>query len=162
MDSAFLLFNKEFWAGESNLRIFLDCPYQMEGGFVLYCTEGEAIVFVGAQKHIIKRNTEMVILPGTTFYLSESTENFSNRIFIFSKELYEEVALRLGISFSRFLLEYPYYVHEERSDYLKNIKTWMDMSYLLYKQDNDLYIINEKYTGMDLKSIPLRNDFQRT
>jgi len=26
----------------------------------------------------------------------------------------------------------------------------------------ELYIINEKYTRMDLKSIPLRKDFQRT
>ena len=25
-----------------------------------------------------------------------------------------------------------------------------------------MYIINEKYTGMDLKSIPLWSDFQRT
>lgn len=139
MDSAFLLFNKEFWSGESNLKMFLDCPYQLSGGFVLYCTEGEAVISVGAQKHIIKKNAEMVILPGTTFCLLQSTENFVNRIFTFSKELYEEVALRLGISFSRFLLEFPYYIHEDRSEYLKNIKVWMDMADLHYNQNNDLY-----------------------
>ena len=33
---------------------------------------------------------------------------------------------------------------------------------IAFEEDHQLYIINEKYTGMDLKSIPLRNDFQRT
>ncbi len=139
MDSAFLLFNKEFWSGESNLKMFLDCPYQLEGVLVLYCTEGEAIISVGVQKHIIKKNAEMIILPGTTFCLLQSTEDFTNRIFIFSKELYDEVGLRLGISFSRFLLEYPFYIHEDKSEYLKNIQIWMNMADLIQNQDNEPY-----------------------
>lgn len=139
MDSAFLLFNKEFWSGESNLKMFLDCPYQLEGIIVLYCIEGEAIVSVGAQEHSIKKNAEMAILPGTTFCLLQSSEDFNNRVFLFSKELYDEVGLRLGVSFSRFLLEYPFYIHEEGTEHLKNIKIWMDMANLLYKHTNDLY-----------------------
>lgn len=139
MDSAFLLFNKDFWSGESNLKMFLDCPYQLDGGFVLYCTEGEAVISVGVQRHTIKKNAEMIILPGTTFCLMQSTENFANRIFIFSKELYDEVSLRLGISFSRFLLESPFYIHEDDSEYINYIQTWMDMAVLLYKHKNELY-----------------------
>lgn len=139
MDIIFSLFKRYFWTGESSLNMFLDCPYQMDGGFVLYCTEGEAIISVGAQKHTITKNTEMIILPGTTFCLLQSTEDFTNRIFIFSKELYDEVGLRLGISFSRFLLEYPFYIHGDTSEYLKNIQTWMDMASLIQNQDNEPY-----------------------
>lgn len=139
MDSAFLLFNKDFWSGESSLKMFLDCPYQLDGGFVLYCTEGEAVISVGVQRHTIRKNAEMIILPATTFCLMQSTENFANRIFIFSKELYDEVSLRLGISFSRFLLESPFYIHEDDSEYINYIQTWMDMALLLYKHKNELY-----------------------
>lgn len=141
MDSAFSLFDKSFWAGESTLKIFLDCPYQMEGGFALYCTEGEAIISVGVQKHTITKNAEMLILPGTTFCLLQSTENFTNRIFVFSKELYNEGSLRLGLSFSRFLLEFPFYIHDDGSEDLKNLQIWMDMANMLYQNNNGLFQI---------------------
>lgn len=139
MDITFSLLKKYFWSGEINLKMFLDCPYQADGGFVLYCTQGEAIISVGVQRHMIKKNAEMIILPGTTFCLLQSTEDFTNRVFIFSKELYDEVSLRLGISFSRFLLESPFYIHEDSSESLKNIQVWMDMADLLYKHKNELY-----------------------
>ena len=80
----FFLFTKYFWYGKSNLKLFFDCPYQIEGGFVLYCTEGEDVISVGVQKYIITKNAEMVVLPGITFCLLQSTENFANRIFVFS------------------------------------------------------------------------------
>lgn len=139
MDSAFALFEQYFWAGEANLRMFMDCPYQSKGGFVVYCTEGDAVVSVGVQKHTIRKNAELIILPGTTFCLLHASENFSNRVFVFSKMIYDEVGLRLGIKFSRFLMECPFYIHEENSESLKKIQIWMDMADLLYRHKNELY-----------------------
>lgn len=44
----------------------------------------------------------------------------------------------------------------------KKKNTFFLSCYLKKSNAVKMYIINEKYTGMDLKSIPLRKDFQRT
>ena len=91
MEKDLSLFNGAFWYDEMNLDILLNYPFRMEGGFILLCIEGEAVVSVGVQKCEITRNTEMIVLPGTTFYLLNASDTFRVRILTFPKDMYDEV-----------------------------------------------------------------------
>lgn len=133
MELSFLDLKKHFWFGESNLTMFLDCPYLMDGGFVLLCLEGEATASVGIQECELRKNADLIVLPGTTFYLIKSSADFKCRLFSFSKEIYDESSIRLGTDFSLFLGESPYYVHPEDSIYLKYANTWMDMANIIFE-----------------------------
>jgi acyl CoA:acetate/3-ketoacid CoA transferase len=59
MDLSFVGFNEYFRYGESNLSMFLDYPFRLEGGFVFFCNQGEACICTGVQEHHIEKNSEM-------------------------------------------------------------------------------------------------------
>lgn len=132
--------NEPFWYGETNLRQFLDYPNKIEGGAVLLCTSGSAILATGLSENTIVQKTEMIILPGTTFCLVSASEDFSVKAFSFSKGLYDKVSLRLGASFSRYLRDTPFYIHPEE-ELLANAHIWMNMAELIYKHDNNDFTV---------------------
>jgi len=134
MKNLFSPFEEVFWYGETDMKMFLDYPYRIAGGLVLLCTQGEAIIYTGVLENKIIKNTEMIILPGTTLYLISASETFTAKIFTFSKDLYDEVGLRTGASFSRYLRDTPFYVYPEESNLLRNAYLWMDMADLIYKE----------------------------
>ncbi|MDR1500827.1 MAG: helix-turn-helix domain-containing protein [Prevotella sp.] len=133
MELTFTNLQEDFWFGESDLGLFLDCPFTMGGGIILLCTEGEATVSVGIQECDLKKNADLKVLPGTTFSLIRSSINFRCILFTFSKEVYDESSLRLGIDFPVFLAEKPFIIHANDSIYLKNIYIWMDMAKLIFE-----------------------------
>jgi AraC-like DNA-binding protein len=133
MELSILNFEKDFWFGESNLTMFLDCPYLIDGGLVLLCIEGEAIVSVGIQECELKKNADLIVLPGTTLNIIKSSTDFKCKLFSFSKEVYDESSIRLGSDFSLFLGECPYIIHPEDSVYLKYAHTWMDMANIIFE-----------------------------
>lgn len=126
------LFDGQFWYTETNLSMLLNYPLRINGGLVLFCTEGEALVSIGIQKNRLVRNTELIVLPGTTFYLLSASHNFHARMFTFSKEISDEASARLGTPFYSYLLETPGYTYPNDSEYLNNISVWMDMAELIY------------------------------
>ena len=139
MEKDLSLFNGAFWYDEMNLDILLNYPFRMEGGFILLCIEGEAVVSVGVQKCEITRNTEMIVLPGTTFYLLNASDTFRVRILTFPKDMYDEVSLRLGVPFSSYLRETPSFTYPIGSPLLKNIEVWMDMGKLIYEDKGNQF-----------------------
>lgn len=126
------LFDGQFWYTETNLSMLLNYPLRINGGLVLFCTEGEALVSIGIQKNRLVKNTELIVLPGTTFYLLSASPNFHARMFTFSKEISDEASARLGTPFYSYLLETPGYTYPDDSEYLNNIYVWMDMAELIY------------------------------
>lgn len=139
MEKNLSFFNESFWYSETNLDMLLNYPYRMEGGFILLCTEGEAVVSVGVQKCEIVKNTEMIVLPGTTFYLLSASETFHVKILTFPKEVYDEVSLRLGVPFSSYLRETPCYTYPDESSLLKNIAVWMNMGKLIFEDKSNQF-----------------------
>jgi AraC-like DNA-binding protein len=132
-------FNEYFRYGENNLNMFLDYPFRMKGGFVFFCNRGEAIVGTGVQEHTIGKNSEMIVLPGTTFYVKSMSDGFNIRFFSFSKELYDEVSLRLEPSFSMFLREVPFSTHKEGHRFTRYSGTWFDMAELIFKDTENQF-----------------------
>jgi AraC-like DNA-binding protein len=137
---SFADFRKSFWYGETSLGIFLDCPYRFEGGFVFFCIGGDAVLCYGIEERRIERNTESIVLPGTTFYMKSMSDDFSVRLFAFSKELFDEVSLGLGFSFSEFLRKLPFSTHKEGHRLTKNSFTWFDMAALISKDTSNRFL----------------------
>lgn len=133
MDTQIESFSEYFWYGETDFRIFLDKPYRMEGGFVFFCTSGKAVLCYGVDEHHIRKNAESIVLPGTTFYVKSMSDDFRVKLFTFSKELYDEVSLGLGLSFSVFLREVPFSPHKEGHWITRQSHVWFDMAEIIAK-----------------------------
>ncbi|MDR1523783.1 MAG: AraC family transcriptional regulator, partial [Tannerella sp.] len=131
INPSFAHFNEHFWYGETNLDIFLDYPYRLDGGFFFFCTAGEATLCYGVDEYHIVQNTESILLPGSTFYVKKRSDDFCIRMFSFSKELFDEVSLELGFSFSEFLRELPFYGHAGENDFVEHTYIWLNMAELI-------------------------------
>lgn len=123
-----------FWYGMTNLEMFKDKPYHIEGGFILLCTMGEALIATGIQQYRIVQNSTTMFLSGMTFYLLSASEDFNARMFTFPKKLYDEVVLRLPPSFTQYMNEISVYEHPEESSTLKSVRIFMDMAGLVYEE----------------------------
>jgi AraC-like DNA-binding protein len=144
MDSSkklsFKYFEEYFWYGETNLGMFLDYPYRLEGGLVFLCVAGEAIVGYGVEERRIGQNTKSIALPGTTFHVKSMSGDFCVRLFAFSREMFDEVSLGLGFSFSEYLRKAPFSVHAEEHLFTKNAFLWTDMAALLSSDTGNKFL----------------------
>jgi AraC-like DNA-binding protein len=140
MENSFNLNDTHFYYEESNLHGFGALPCRMDGGMVFLCVSGTAVIRVGLVESSITRNKETVILPGTVFRVLETSEDFTGKMFVFSKEIYEQTVLRLGISFSRYLISAPFYLLQEGSDFLKHSILRMEMAELVHGEKNNDFI----------------------
>jgi AraC-like DNA-binding protein len=137
MENNFHLQDTHFYYEESNLHNFGNLPCRMDSSLVFLCVGGRAVIHVGLVESIITKNKETVILTGTTFRILETSEDFWSKMFVFSKEIYEQSVLRLGISFSKYLISAPSYLLPAGSDFLKNTKLYMEMAELVHKERNN-------------------------
>ncbi|MDR1182154.1 MAG: helix-turn-helix domain-containing protein [Bacteroidales bacterium] len=138
MDEMFSLNFRHYCYAETNLNTFGNFPRRTDGGIVFLCIAGEAVINIGLVECQITKDVETIILPGTTFTVIESSEDFWVKAFIFSKEMYDYIVLRLGISFSRYLICAPFCLLSVNSDFLKNAKLYMETAALIHKEkDND-------------------------
>jgi AraC-like DNA-binding protein len=112
----------------------------MDGGLVFLCVSGTALIRVGLLESRIMKNKETIILPGTVFIILETSEDFWVKMFVFSKEIYEQTILRLGISFSKYLISAPFYLLPEGSEFLKSTKLRMEMAELVHNEKNNNFV----------------------
>ncbi|MDR1202006.1 MAG: helix-turn-helix domain-containing protein [Tannerellaceae bacterium] len=145
MDEIFSLKSRHYYYAETHLNTFGNFPCRTDCGVVFLCTSGEAVINIGLVECRITKDVETVILPGTTFTIIESSEDFLAKAFTFSKEIYDYTVLRLGISFSRYLINAPSYLLSNNSDFLKNAKLCMETAALIHKEkDNDFVLLLQR------------------
>jgi AraC-like DNA-binding protein len=140
MENNIHLQGTHYYYRESNLHDFGNLPCRMDGGLVFLCVSGTAVIHVGPVESTITKNKETIILPGTAFRILETSADFWGKMFVFSKEIYEQAVLRLGISFSKYLISTPFYLLPEGSDFLKNTKLRMEMAELVHRERNNSFI----------------------
>ncbi|MDR1102497.1 MAG: helix-turn-helix domain-containing protein [Tannerella sp.] len=140
MENHFHLRDTHYCYGESNLRDFGNLPCRMDGGMVLLCVGGTAVIQVGLLESSLAKNRETVILPGTVFRILETSEDFFCKMFVFSKEIYGQAVLRPGISLSGYLISSPFYQLPEGSDFLKNAGLYMEMAELVHRERHNEFI----------------------
>lgn len=121
---------------ETSLESFQDCFTRMPGGLVLLCTEGEAVILTDTQENRIKKNSDMIILPGTTVGVTFASNDFKAKAFFFSKAVYDEVSLPLGVSFSQYLKAVPFYTYPiGEENLLHNSHVWMKLAEMLCAEE---------------------------
>ncbi|MBL4560307.1 MAG: AraC family transcriptional regulator [Labilibaculum sp.] len=133
-------FNQEFAYIENNLDIFLFRPYRLDGGFTLFCVSGKAIIRLGVLERKIVQYSEFIVLPGSTISVISASEDFSARVFVFSKGLFENAALRLGNSLTLYLRDSPPYLHEEDSILLQNTMIIFDYAKIVSNERDNKFI----------------------
>jgi AraC-like DNA-binding protein len=140
MESHFYLRDTHYYYEESDLHDFGNLPCRMDGGLVFLCISGTAVIHAGPVGSNVTRNKEAVILPGTVLRIREASEDFRSKMFVFSKEIYEQAVLRLGNSFSEYLIRAPFYLLPEGSDFLKHAELRMEMAELVHRERNNSFI----------------------
>lgn len=136
MEDKLLMLNCPFWYGQTNLSMFKEQPFRIDRGMILLCIKGNAVISTGIQQIDIIENSTSLFLPGMTFFLESSSEDFSVRTFTFSQELYNEIVISLPPSFSQYMHEIPAYKHPADSSTLKNVRIFMDMASLVHEERN--------------------------
>lgn len=129
--------DRQFWYGKITSELLPYYLHKMVGGFVLFSTGGKATVTIGIKDYEIPANTELIILPGTTFGFINAAPDFAAKVFTFSKEQYDNVILRLGASFSRYLRDTPFYTYPEGSALLSKAHSWMEMAKIVQEESNE-------------------------
>ena len=135
---------------ECDLSRFKEHPYRIEGGLIFVCTSGGAIISSGIQGYSIVKNSTAMFLSGMTFFVQSASEDFSVRLFIFSKALYDEIVLKLPPAFSQFMNETSAYEHEADSSTLKNVSVLFDMAEFIHMEKNSshAYILQRNFVQM--------------
>lgn len=128
--------------GTTNLSSFCRQPKRLDGGVVMLCDSGSCKIKIGLAEYRMVKNAEVTILPNVTTSVNEISKDFSARFFTFSNEIYTQVILRLGATFSRFLRETSYYIHDEQSVLLQNMNVWFLMAEMIYKERDNQFIRN--------------------
>lgn len=93
--------------GESDFAFFGNYACRVEGGAILFCRSGSADATVNQYQGQVRRNTMVLLLPGSIFMLTDRTEDFRAAYCSFSRDLFSEAAFRMDPSFFHALRERP-------------------------------------------------------
>ena len=113
---------EQFVVGESDFSYFNNYANRCEGGAILFCRKGSAHVTVNQYGGLVKRNTLVLILPG-----SVSLDIFSEAAFRF----------RLEPSFFRTLRENPITYPPARI--VEGAGIWFQMAAYTYRDRNNIF-----------------------
>ena len=98
---------EQFVVGESDFAFFGNYACRVEGGAILFCRSGSADATVNQYQGQVRRNTMVLLLPGSIFMLTDRTEDFRAAYCSFSLDLFSEAAFRMDPSFFHALRERP-------------------------------------------------------
>ena len=103
---------EQFVVGESDFSYFNNYANRCEGGAILFCRKGSAHVTVNQYGGLVKRNTLVLILPGSVLMLTGRTEDFRVTFCAFSLDIFVEGA---GIWF-----QMAAYTYRDRNNIFRN------------------------------------------
>jgi len=81
---------EQFVVGESDFAFFGNYASRCEGGAILYCRKGSADATVNQYCGQVRRNTLILVLPGSLLMLTNRTEDFRMTFCAFSRDLFAE------------------------------------------------------------------------
>lgn len=128
---------EQFVVGETDLAFFSNYASRCEGGAILFCRNGSAQVTVNQYRGIVKRNTMVLVLPGSMLMLTERTDDFTVAFCVFSRDLFAEAGFRLEPSFFRALRENPISYPPPRI--VEGAVIWFQMAAYTYRDRGNIY-----------------------
>ncbi len=84
---------EQFVVGESDFAFFGNYASRCEGGAILYCRKGSADATVNQYCGQVRRNTLILVLPGSLLMLTNRTEDFRMTFCAFSRDLFAEAGV---------------------------------------------------------------------
>ena len=130
---------EQFVVGESDFSYFNNYANRCEGGAILFCRKGSAHVTVNQYGGLVKRNTLVLILPGSVLMLTGRTEDFRVTFCAFSLDIFSEAAFRFRLepSFFRTLRENPITYPPARI--VEGAGIWFQMAAYTYRDRNNIF-----------------------
>ena len=128
---------EQFVVGESDFGFFCNYASRCEGGALLFCRKGSAQVTVNQYHGLVKRNTMVLVLPGSMLMLTECTEDFRMAFCAFSRDLFAEAGFRLEPSFFRALRENPISYPPPRI--VEGATIWFQMAAYTYRDRKNVF-----------------------
>ena len=144
---------EQFVVGESDFAFFDNYACRIEGGAFLFCRSGSAQASVNQYQGEVRRNTMVLLLPGSIFMLTDRTEDFRVTFCAFSRDLFAEAASRLDPSFFRTLGERP--ISYPPARVVEGAAIWFQMAAYTYRDRNNVFrntIIKNRLQNVLLES----------
>ena len=108
-----------------------------ENGAILLCIGGSARMEIDSYSGTIRRNTLATLLPGTALRLSHRTEDFRMKYFLYTHELFMEIAGRFDPAFFRILQEHPLFDLPESM--IEGMKYWFEIVEYTYRDRDNIF-----------------------
>lgn len=131
------LLRTEFVVGESDFAFFGNYACRVEGGAILFCRSGSADATVNQYQGQVRRNTMVLLLPGSIFMLTDRTEDFRAAYCSFSRDLFSEAAFRMDPSFFHALRERP--ISHPPQRIVEGASIWLQMAAYTYRDRGNVF-----------------------
>lgn len=142
-----------FAVGTSDFAFFGSHTVHCDDGAILFCLAGSAEATVDQYDGTIRRNTIVILLPGSSIKFDRRTDDFRTAYCIFTKELFIEIAGRFDPAFFRILKERP--LADLPESIVKEMKYWFQIMGFTYRDRENLFrniIIRNRLQNLFLES----------
>lgn len=129
--------DEQFVVGESDLAFFGNYACRCESGAFLFCRSGQATASVNQHLGEVRRNTVVILLPGSVLMLTDRSEDFRITYCAFSRDLFAEAGFRLDPTFFRELREHP--INYPPSRIVEGIAIWFQMAAYTYRDRGNIF-----------------------
>lgn len=99
----------------SSLETLRNRPMRIEGGVLIFCTRGRAVISLNMCRYELSTDMEMVVLPRQIISVEEADGDFDAIVLSFTHQCYEEANFRIESQFFRYIYNHPTYAHSRSS-----------------------------------------------
>lgn len=128
---------EQFVVGESDFAFFGNYATRCESGAVLFCRDGSAEATVNQYRGTIRRNTLILLLPGSLLMLTDRTDDFRATFCAFSRDLFAEAGGRLEPAFFQALRERP--ISYPPARIVEGAAIWFQMAAYTYRDRGNMF-----------------------
>ena len=128
---------EQFVVKDSDFAFFHNHACRCESGVILLCRSGEAEIVINQYRGAVKRDTIILILPGSMLMLTNRSDDFRMSFFAFSRDLFEEAGRRLNPAFFQVLREHPIFYPNKRI--VDGTATWFDVVTYTYRDRQNMF-----------------------
>ena len=126
-----------FVVGESDFAFFGNYACRCESGAILFCLDGSADATIDQYRGPVRRNTLLLLLPGSILLLTDRSEDFRVSFCAFSRDLFAEAGYRLEPEFFHILHEYP--ISYPPARIVEGVLVWLRMAAYTYRDRNNTF-----------------------
>ena len=129
--------DEPFAVGASDFARFDESTLFTENGAILLCHSGSAEAEINQYGGTIRRNTLVTLLPGSSLRLSRRSADFHLEYFLFTPEMFLEIAGRFDPAFFRILQEHPLFDLSESM--VEGMKYWFEIVGYTYRDRDNIF-----------------------